>query len=115
VSECFETDIVTNVARVGDNETLNEMLPALEAGGNHASWTIKHGCTPGGKNGRLFVAVLESGRDEVMLVNTSRYACVGEQDYVVFGEDRVAVEHFLEDFKIKVDVISDMDAVLQVL
>jgi hypothetical protein len=120
------SDIVKNVARIDEFKPLINVLENNEDGEDNFGkdcdigngWTItlfQLARTPPryeGKKKSLYVEYAVKNGKEVCLLNTSQYESVGDYDFVVFGDDRSAVEMFLKDFGID-EKIEDIDSVCQ--
>jgi hypothetical protein len=108
------SDIVYNVAYIGAPKDYISILTngeGPEGPFELNGWTIERDQAGQlGKKKRLCGDLATKNNLVVYLVNTSQYSAVGEYDYVVFSNDRLAVVQFLKDFFIKTD-IEDTDSI----
>jgi len=114
-------DIVKNVSYLGENETIlrdafEEYYEVDEGNIDIAGWTCnpKEDFPRAGKNKRLHPEIFKKNGKEICVINTSQYSNVGEYDYVVFSDDKHAVELFLKDLNCE-SKIEDVDSISQTL
>ncbi len=112
------SDIVNNVAEIGDLKEISDMFNEDEFMPIHG-WEFSPWNKEDGKAGRkksLYVDKAIKGTKSVYLLNTSQYANGGDYNFAVFSEDRSAVEEFLKDFGLDgLHNIEDIDSVCQTL
>ena len=122
MGESTLSDIVENVANLGEGKLSTEIGNLFESNEKSHSlngWTLQSvndcGYPMCGRKKLLYADVATKGEKVVRLLNTSKYAAVGDYWYVVFSKDRSAVEEFLKDFGLNDTTIEDMDSVCQTL
>lgn len=132
------SDIVKNVADLGRNDDIRSLLdPESDENIDNYDYKTYDWKNPPSKNGwtkvipernergrreypksgkkkSLYAELFRKDNKEVFILNTDEYAAVCEYWYVVYSDDKSAVEMFLKDFGIKTD-IEDMDSVCQTL
>src|ERR1700722_18800049 len=119
MSRSTRSDIVENVAAIGDLSIIHDWLDLFMNGepntGLMNGWQLVEHDLMGGKKQSLFVGVAIKNDKQVFLVNTSEYSNVGDYWYVVFSNDRSTTQEFLNDFGVLDSVIEDMDSICQTL
>ncbi len=118
------SDIVKNVAYIGRHEKLYNLYCELAENCQEKETRELNGWTmpsnhyknhvDSGWKGSLIATRLVKGDKHVFLLNTDQDESVGEYDYAVYSDDRLAVEEFLKDFSID-EKIEDTDSVCQTL
>lgn len=111
------SDIVENVASIGDNKDIESMayeMSVEELNGWKFISFENNNIKKQGKKKSLYVDILSKGKRLVYLLNTSPYSNVGAIDFVVFGSNKNDVKMFLKDFGIKAR-ISSIDSVCQTM
>jgi len=114
------SDIAENVAVIGDIESISSIFnddfddetTIVVNGWKVSQW--QDGEIMSGRKKWLYADSASKGDKHISLINSSEYSNVGEYDFVVFSNDRSAVEVFLKDFDIDVS-IADIDSVCQTL
>jgi hypothetical protein len=128
MGQSTKSDIVKNVAYLGKHKELIAIIEELNeefCGDEQADltkdirgWTLisphYKNSIKSGKKKSLDAERLQKDGKEVFLLNTSEYESVGDYDYVVYADDKTAVETFLKDFNLNT-TIEDMDSVCQTL
>lgn len=103
-----------NVYFIGENDDLMETVD-YEEWDSFGGWMVDRDNT---KDGELYANKFTKEGLEVFVVNTHEYSRVGEQWWVVYGENRAAVEQFCEDAGFEMDrdnPIYDQEVVSQTL
>lgn len=118
-----ESERIEELELLDENGEVNDYLnaPLLKD-----KWRINGECVEVGRKKKLFAKEFVAGDKVIHLVNTSPYESVGEHNYVIFSDDRSAVEEFRADFLAEIqeamsicaydwNKIEDLDSVEQTL
>lgn len=134
------TDICRNVLTIGEAEFLQNYFQTIWENEQDESddpdndylnystikdWRLNGEAVDVGKKKKLMAAELVKNDKILYAINTSEYESVGECWYVVFSDDKTAVEEFLKDFYTEIqtergaapewDVIEIIDSVKQTI
>jgi hypothetical protein len=117
------SDICTNVVYLGETKVFeyssnSEDLETEKVDIGHG-WFLKEVAIDAGKKNNLIVDKFTKDDFVIYALNSSEYAMVCEEWWVMFADNKSSVEEFLKDFASElgnqVFEIEDMDAVQQTL
>jgi hypothetical protein len=117
------SDICTNVVYIGETEVFKYSSEDLETEVLKVAighgWFLKEVSVDAGRKKELIVDKFAKDDFTIYALNSSEYAMVGNEWWVMFSDNKSSVEEFLKDFSAELGnesfEIEDMDSVQQTL